>query len=171
MSKRLAVPVAIKQLLSIVARLQQAYPSKRFTLDGRLLGDIGEVLAAKTYDLRLFDKLQRHHDALTSDGRRVQIKTTMQNSLTFPADHVPDYYLGMRLHPDGRLEEVFNGPGKMAARAVKDRKRPKTNLHSISLSALKRLSQAVPDVDRVPKHERGTRSSGQRTSRSGGACE
>jgi len=32
----------------------------------------------------------------------------MQNGLTFPSDHVPNYYLGLKIHRDGRLEKIFN---------------------------------------------------------------
>ncbi len=33
---------AVNQMLQIVKQLQSAYPKKRFTLDGRLVGDLGE---------------------------------------------------------------------------------------------------------------------------------
>ncbi len=39
----------IKSLLNIVSELQKLYPQKRFTLDGRHVGDIGEVLAEGNY--------------------------------------------------------------------------------------------------------------------------
>ena len=63
------------------------------------------------YDVTLLDGLAKHHDATTADGRRVQIKATMQRHLTFPCDHSPDYYLGIVIHRDGSFSEVFNGPG------------------------------------------------------------
>lgn len=34
----------IVALLEIVNKLQQKYPKRKFTLDGRLVGDIGEIL-------------------------------------------------------------------------------------------------------------------------------
>ena len=82
---------AVEQILAIVAQLPKAYPKKKFTLDGRLVGDIGEILVETTYDVELFEDLQRHHHGTTSDGRLVQIKATMKDSLTFPADHIPNY--------------------------------------------------------------------------------
>ncbi len=87
---------SVVKLLSIVKDLKTAYPNKEFTLDGRLVGDIGEVLAEETYLIRLFNGLMKHHDAVCLDGteRKVQIKATMKNFLTFPCDHIPDYYLG-----------------------------------------------------------------------------
>ena len=56
------------------------------------MGDIGEVIAELEYDLELHKVPQPKHDATCSAGRRVQIKATIQNSLTFSIS--PDYYLG-----------------------------------------------------------------------------
>ena len=142
---------AVKQLLKIVGRLQDEYPKKRFTLDGRLVGDLGETLVESAYELEVFGSLEKHYDAKTPHGRRVQIKATMKNSLTFPVDHVPDYYLGIQIQPDGTFEEVFNGPGPITAKAVENRKPTKTNLHSVSIKALRRLNQEVPTTERIPE--------------------
>ena len=94
----ISIPEAVEQMLAIVERLCVAYPKKRFTLDGRLVGDIGEVLVEAAYDLTLFEDIKKHHDAECSDGRLVQIKATMKESLTFPADHIPNDYLGIEWH-------------------------------------------------------------------------
>jgi len=150
----ITIPDAVNQMLQIVKQLQSAYPKKRFTLDGRLVGDLGEILVEDAYDVELYENLHEHHDGITSDGRKVQIKATMQDSLTFPADHVPDYYLGIRIHSDGTFTEVFNGTGLVAWGAVKNRKRTKTNLHSISINALARLNETVQAKDRIPRRTR-----------------
>lgn len=142
---------AVKDMLQIVEKLQKSYPKKKFTLDGRLVGDLGEILVEEDYDLELYEGLEKHHDGETSDGRRVQIKTTMKSSLTFPVDHIPHYYIGIKVHSDGTYTEIFNGPGSVAWNAVKGRKPTKTNLHSITLSALKKLNAEVPENERIPK--------------------
>jgi Family of unknown function (DUF6998) len=149
MTSAISIPDAVKEMLAIVERLRKTFPKKRFTLDGRLVGDIGEILAEEAYDLDLFDDLQKHHDGTTSDGRLVQVKATMQKSLTFPADHIPNYYLGIQVHPDGSFSEVFNGPGAVAWEAVKNRKPPKTNLHSVSIGTLADLNLRVAVRDRI----------------------
>lgn len=152
MTDAITIPEAVKQLLDIVGKLRASYATsnKQFTLDGRLVGDIGEVLAAEAYDITLFDDLQKHHDATCSDGRLVQIKATMKSSLTFPVDHVPDYYIGIKIHDDGSFAEIFNGPGHVARAAIARRKATKTNLHSVSISALRKLNVGVAAADRVP---------------------
>ena len=45
----ITIPEAIKQLCQVVKQLRDAYPGKKFTLDGRLVGDLGEVLAQFKY--------------------------------------------------------------------------------------------------------------------------
>lgn len=147
----ITVPDAIEQLLKIVEQLQLAHPKKKFTLDGRLVGDLGETLVEGAYDIDLFEGLEKHHDGKSSDGRLVQIKATMKKDLTFPASHVPEYFLGIRIHRDGTFSEVFNGPGHIAAQAVKDRRLPKTNLHSISITKLEKLNLMVGNKDRIPR--------------------
>ena len=152
-SSRISIPKALKQLQAIVTDLQHGYPKKRFTLDGRLVGDLGEVLAESVYDINLFTGLEKHYDAISSDGRLVQIKTTLKDSLTFPCDHIPDYYLGIKIHTDGSCQEIFNGPGKVAHELVKNRKQTKTNLHSIAIRSLLRQNETVREVDRVPERK------------------
>ena len=151
MSDAISIPDAVKEMLAIVQRLRAGFPKKKFTLDGRLVGDIGEILAEEAYDITLFEDLQRHHDGVTSDGRLVQVKATMQKSLTFPADHIPDYYLGIQIHSDGSFSEVFNGPGEQAWQAVKNWKPPKTNLHSVRIRTLADLASKVAVKDRIPR--------------------
>jgi len=140
---------AVEALLEVVDALHKRYPKKKFTLDGRLVGDLGEILVEQDYDLELFDGLERHHDGITPDGRRVQIKTTMKDCLTFPCDHTPDFYLGIKIFRDGSYEEVFNGSGQIAQLAVRNRKPTKNNLYLISLSALRALNRTVPESERV----------------------
>lgn len=149
----MTIPRAIRQLLAVVQALRQRYPKKRFTLDGRLVGDLGEALAEENYDLELFDRVQKHHDARASDGRLVQIKATMQSSLTFPVDHVPDYYLGIQIHTDGNFTEVFNGPGRIARETVSSRKPTKTNLHCVPIAALKIANSRVTEQERIPRRQ------------------
>ena len=142
---------ALKGLFAAVAMLKEAYPGKPFTLDGRLVGDIGEVVASLAYSLTLNDGLTKHHDAVTDDGRNVQIKTTFGTTLTFPVHHVPDYYLGIRLNRDGSFEEIYNGPGHLIQAQLAKRAPTRTGLHGGLMVMLKRINGLVPDSQRIPK--------------------
>ena len=44
-----AILETIKQPRRVVKQLRDAYPGKKFTLDGRIVGDLGEVLAQFKY--------------------------------------------------------------------------------------------------------------------------
>ena len=134
-----------------IERLHEAFPSRAFTIDGRLVGDIGEVIAELEYDLTLDKVSVPDHDAQMRDGRRVQIKATFKDSLTFKT--CPDYYLGFKLYPDGEFEEVFNGPGTLILEQYSRRKDIGKKLLSFPVKNLRALSAQVDVTDRVPRRK------------------
>jgi len=131
--------------------LKDTFLQKEFTIDGRLVGDIGEVIAALEYDVELFDVLHKGHDGKTSDGRLVQIKATFKDSLTFRT--VPEYYLGLKLYRDGTHEEIYNGPGKLIFEKYKHRNGIGKVLLSFPNADLRELSSRVLESDRIPKRK------------------
>ena len=149
----ISIAEAVRDLLTIVRRLRDSYSEhgRHFTLDGRLIGDIGEVLAVQHYAITLTTTQTAVHDAVTADGRKVQIKATMKDSLTFPWGDAPDYYIGLKILEDGTPLEVYNGPGALIKGALAGRKsRPKTGSHVVSLSALSKLRKSDLATDRIP---------------------
>lgn len=142
----------LKDSLALIFRgiegLKRAFPNRKFTIDGRLVGDIGEVIAALEYELELDEVSQPLYDG-TSRGRRVQIKATFGESLTFKG--TPDFLLGFKLYQDGRFEEVFNGPGRLIYEKYKHRAGIGTTLLSFPNAALKELSTPVAFADRIPR--------------------
>jgi len=50
---------AVKDMLEIVDQLQKTYPKKKFTLDGRLVGDLGEILVEEDYNIDLYVGLEK----------------------------------------------------------------------------------------------------------------
>jgi hypothetical protein len=147
--KRQKITRALALIFDGIAQLQDAFKGRAFTIDGRLVGDIGEVIAELEYDLTLHKISQPTHDAITADGKNVQIKATFKNSLTFRT--VPDYYLGIVLFPDGRYEEVFNGPGRVIFDRYANRANIGKDLLSFPIKELRRLSVDVPEAQRIPK--------------------
>jgi len=91
--KQEIIQEALKKIFEGIEQLKNAFPTKEFTIDGRLVGDIGEALAQRDYDITLYLGLTKDYDGETSCGKKVQIKATFKNSLTFKK--VPDYYLGI----------------------------------------------------------------------------
>jgi hypothetical protein len=145
---------ALNLIFEGITRLKDVFPGKEFTIDGRLVGDIGEVIAALDYDIQLYNVLQAGHDGQTSDGRRVQVKATFKDSLTLSS--IPDYYLGFKLHKDGRYEEVYNGPGSAICERYSHRKGIGRTLLSFPINELHKLSSGVKQEDRIPKRGAST---------------
>ncbi|MBL0202395.1 MAG: hypothetical protein IPP81_20235 [Chitinophagaceae bacterium] len=108
----------IKQLLAITQKLKEKYVhlNKNFSLDGKLVGDIGEVLAAEKYGLKLLQENAPVHDAEEiATGRMVQIKSTFKGYCYFPFgdDRIPEYFLSILIDEEGEISEIFNGPGRL----------------------------------------------------------
>jgi len=147
MSQRHALTEGLALVFQGIERLTTTFPNRRFTIDGRLVGDLGEVIAELDYDLRLDEVSQADHDGTTSDGRRVQVKATFGNSLTFKT--TPDYFLGFKLYRDGSYEEIFNGPGSVIYDTFAHRRGIGTTLLSFPNARLRELSSTVSLADRI----------------------
>ena len=125
----------IQQLYRIVDELESIYPEKHFTLDGILLGNLGEVYAAEKYGLTLLEESTKTHDATTSDGRYVQIKVTQGRQVGLYEE--PDYLLVLQVQRDGSFTEVYYGPGKAPwTRAGKPQKNGQRYISIARLSEL-----------------------------------
>jgi len=78
MSKKV-IQEALSHIFRGIDMLQKHFSHRLFTIDGRLVGDIGEIIAATEFDIKLDDKGRAVHDAETNDKRLVQIKATKTN--------------------------------------------------------------------------------------------
>lgn len=144
---------AIKKLLKIVEELRKTYSCKRFTLDGRLVGDLGEVIVEQNYELKLYEKIVPKYDGEDSLRRKVQIKATFHDTLGFPCkmEEIPDYYIGIKLYNDGSFEEIYNGPGSNIWELIKDRRGTKNGLHAISVNSLRKINENVNTIDKIKR--------------------
>ncbi len=152
------IPQLLKRLHDIVAELESLFPGRKFTLDGHLVGSLGEVIAAHDYDLTLLDASAKTHDA-RKENKQIQIKATQGKSVGLYGE--PDHLLVLRLRKDGTAEEIYNGPGKPAW--DKAGKLQKNGQRSISLSRLRVLKETVPEnqkVKRAQDREHGNSSEG-----------
>lgn len=148
-SQELIIKPALESIFKGIDQLCSAFPSRKFTIDGRLVGDIGEILAELVYDIKLDDVSQPDHDATTTDGKRVQVKATFKNSLTFKT--TPELYLGIRINKDGTFEEIFNDPGVLIHDEFSERKGLGEKLLSFPLARIRLLSEKVADCDRIQR--------------------
>lgn len=140
---------ALENIFEGINKLKAALPIKEFTIDGRLVGDIGEAIVQRDYDVDLYGVLVEGYDGETSDGRLVQIKATFKESLTFKT--IPDYYIGIKINQDGSYREIYNGPTAPIQRKYGHRKWFGEKLLSFPNSVLTKLSGEVSDDQRIPK--------------------
>lgn len=72
------LPTCVAELVRAHGELVRSYASTklRFTLDGRLVGDIAEATVASAFGLTLCEKRTPGADAFAPDGRSVQIKSS-----------------------------------------------------------------------------------------------
>lgn len=147
MTHRANITEALALIFQGIEKLKKAFPSKAFTIDGRLVGDIGEVLATSEFDVELYEVQTPAHDGETSDGKKVQIKATFKDSLTMTS--VPELYLGFKLSPSGDHAVVYNGPGSLIAAKFVHRAGIGEKQLSFSVKALRELGAEVPEDQRV----------------------
>ena len=148
----------IKQLLAITDKLRKQYPSKNFSLDGKLVGDIGEVLVAEKYGIELYEENAYKYDGkeIEAPHREVQIKASFKYNSYFPygLDKIPEHFLSVNINNDGTLEELFNGPGKfiydnyIIARGLKGYKKTE---YQLAKNILQKLNKEVPSEQKIKK--------------------
>lgn len=93
---------------------------RQFTIDGRLVGDIGEFVASMDYALTLHETSKPGYDGETFDKRSVRIEATFRDHLTYRSRC--ELYLGLKFRKDGTYEEVYNGPARLIHQRFKHRK-------------------------------------------------
>ncbi|HNQ67965.1 MAG TPA: hypothetical protein PKN32_06285 [Bacteroidales bacterium] len=146
----------IKELLKITTKLKEKYCrfGRNFTLDGRLVGDIGEVLAAEKYDLNLLPENTPVHDGEEKNEpkRKVQIKASFKGNFQFPYGVIPNYFLSLQIDETGELTEIYNGPGKFVYDnyIVKNNlKAYKNSYYTLSKGSLMKLNSLVPKAEKI----------------------
>ncbi|MDT0683081.1 hypothetical protein RM543_10320 [Roseicyclus sp. F158] len=140
------VAALLDDLYTAADGLEQLFPGRKFTLDGHLVGSIGEVTAAYMFDLDLNPASTLGHDARSRCGRNVEIKLTQGRGVAIR--HQPDHLLVLHRPVGGPMAVIYNGPGAIpwdASGAMQ-----KNGQRPISLSRLRLLSKDVADHARLP---------------------
>ena len=137
----------IKELYAITNELESKYPGRKFTIDGHLVGSIGEVIVAEAYDLELSRNSTERHDAVSKNGINVQIKTTQINRISISAE--PEHLIVIQILSDGSWCEIYNGPGKTAWDQAG--KMQKNGQRQIYINKLKNLMDALNESDKIKR--------------------
>ena len=141
------VPELLATLYGVVDRLESLFPGRKFTLDGHLVGSIGEVIAAHMFDLTLLAGSSPGHDAAADDGRKVQIKLT-QGTQRVALRAEPEHLLVLRLSRDRSIDVVYNGKGHTPWSNAGNPQ--KNGQRQISLARLRNIDASVAAPDRLP---------------------
>ena len=139
------IKLQVQKLIGIVNELEADFPGRHFTLDGHLVGSIGEVMAAYYYGVELYTASAVAHDGEV-DGKKVQIKISQQDNIVI--NHEPEYLIVLYLNKGGNIYEVYNGPGKEPWENAS--KRDSHNNRHMMVNKLLELDKAVCDDQRVP---------------------
>jgi hypothetical protein len=141
------VPHLIQQLFAVVGELEALFEGRKFTLDGHLLGSLGDVIAAHRFGLLLLKPPAEGHDAQAPDGRLVQIKAT-QGASRIALRSEPEHLIVLRLLRDGGHEVVYNGPGAPVW-AQCGKVQPANGQRAVGLGVLKALMAAALPSDQL----------------------
>jgi len=148
----------VRELYAIQRRFREAFPGRRFSLDGKLVGDLGEVIAAERYGLKLVENPStKGHDAIRigPDGSRlrVEIKATQVETkrpvIAFSPtvlDDSPDELIVLIIQPDGSVQEAYNGP---AAPILANLQGTGDHQRTIPLAKIQRIAAHLGPVNTI----------------------
>jgi len=134
----------IQRLIRIVEELEADFPGRHFTLDGHLVGSIGEVMASYYYGISLYSASTPAHDGEV-DGKKIQIKITQQEKIVI--NEKSEYLIVLYLTKNGDVYEIYNGRGESPWNASS--KRDSHNNRHLRVNKLMELDTTVPKGDRI----------------------
>lgn len=153
----LHLPAAIADLVIACQAVREHYGVVHgdrllFTLDGNLVGDIGEALAVEYFGIILNDRCGEGIDGTATDGRSVQVKTTgTGRGPAFRDTEHAHYMLFFSVDFAAcTASVVYNGPeapvrAKLPASGAGQK--------SVSMSQMRALDALVPDADRLGRRD------------------
>jgi hypothetical protein len=159
--RRIALPDSVRALVTAHAGLVRAYAATalRFTLDGRLVGDLAEATAAEAFGLELCRVRTAGVDAHAPDGRSVQVKASGigKGPAFTPGEGRADHLIFLLLDFDRAMAHVaYNGPEEPVRAHL-----PAgfTGTRRVSIPAVRVLDAAVEDQLRLPRMGDGSTAS------------
>lgn len=144
----------IKELYSTVDQLESMFPGRHFTPDGHMVGSIGECLVADAYGLQLMTASNKGYDAISSSGKKIEIKTTQSKSVAFRSQS--EYVIVIKIFPDGTFEEIYNGPAELVWQQFMGKPLPSNGQYQISIKKLSALNKKVISLERIQKNAPAT---------------
>ena len=135
---KVKLPEPVSAIYRAVEELEAAYPKRKFTPDGHLVGSIGEVVAAEALGLTLHQSSHPVHDAYDENGQ-VQIKMTAGQKVAMYG--TCERLVVLRVISPQEAEIIYDGPGEPAWTSAG--KMGKNGQRAISLSKLRLLVSKI----------------------------
>ncbi len=134
---------AIRDLYRSVVELNNAFPERKFTPDGRMVGDIGEAIASLKFNVILDEKSRKDWDGFRIDKngkkRKVQVKTTQKDETYLKKPPYEGDLIVFKINNDGGYECCYDGPIIRVWESLKDKNPDITGAKFIKLDKLKKL--------------------------------
>ena len=151
MSERAERIQSIQHILASIFASQRALkllaPEFNWAGLGNLLGDFGELVAIDHYGLKKAPRGSDGYDAITLDGKKVQIKTNYAASqIGFRG--VSELMLVVGVNNDGSWEELYFGPFEQVK--AQARFSARDNKHMIAISKLKQIALSAKSGPKEP---------------------
>jgi uncharacterized protein DUF6998 len=141
-----AMKGVLASLFASQRTLKSLAPNFKWAGLGNLLGDYGEFIAVEAYNLRPAPRGANGYDAVTSDGKKVQVKANYAASqIGFRGD--ADMLLCLKIDLNGDWTEIYYGDFELVKKAA--RYSARDNKHMVPVSALLKIAKsgyALPDI-------------------------
>ena len=153
MDTRFSLPSSIEKLVKARNLLRDEFSKfdLNFTLDGNLIGDIGEAIASELFGLNLVSSNTAGFDALAVDGRKIQIKAT--GTGRGPAFRMTearaDHLIFLNLNFDllyGNV--VYNGPEHKVISSLPEEWK---NQRSVSMTKIRAIDDTLQPQERLKR--------------------
>lgn len=140
---------ALKILYDARNALRKHFPGLSFTLDGRMVGDVGEAIATRQWGFIPLPSNSKTHDVMTASGLKVQIKTTQQTTNGKGvglglAKRSFCHLIVIQIHEDATYNVLYDGPGSYI-----DQKRAGKKSASLTVKQLRELNTEVPAKEKI----------------------
>jgi hypothetical protein len=143
---------SVRQHYEAILRGQGSDVELKFTLDGNLVGDIGEAIAAELFGVKLVStKSTEGIDGYAADGRTVQIKATgtrrgpVFRNTQIRAQHLLFFCLDFET---ARGTVAYNGPEHFVTQHLRG---SFTGQRMVSRAQVSRAAELVQDYERLPR--------------------
>lgn len=148
--------IAIRNIYGAVDELREAFPGRKFTPDGKMVGDIGEAIGKILYDLELDEKSRKDWDGwwINKFGNRkeIQIRATQCDTTYLKKPPSRGTLLIFKIDKEkmGDYSVVYNGDIDLAWDYVKHQQ---SKEKIISLKSLGELQKSVALEDMIPERK------------------